>query len=223
MGQEKDKVVKSNNTFSRRQLLGKAAVGAPLVLTLASKPALGAVCNISGFASVSPSGVVRHTTDSCGGYSHGAWKNPDQGNGNSNGDGNRADWYTAGIAPNPRVGTGNMSSEAPPGVTITADPSDSALDPPATLFSDVFTHDTTSRTFEDVINQNGSFDQFAAETYLNALFFGWGMDASKISPIDVIGLHHAGVEGLTTYVNSNGTSVNLVNIDIKAFFENTQH
>ena len=76
---------------------------------------------------------------------------------------------------------------------------------------------------EDVINDNGSFDQFAAQTLMNALFFSWHMDDSKISPDDVIALHHAGITGATSFVNSNGVTVNLVNVDIKAFFENTQH
>lgn len=209
--------------LSRRRFLAKAGlVSAPAVLTMVSKPALGAVCNISGFTSVSPSGVVRHEVQGCGGFSHGAWKKPDQGNGN--GDGNRSHWYAAGIAPNPR-NTGNPAYATSPGNPISAAPNVPSQDPPATLFSAVFTHVTDSRTFEEVIEDNGSFDQFAAQTLLNALYFGWGtgVEASKISPLDVVYLHEAYVKGWSSFTSESGNEINIDGIDVKAFFENTQH
>lgn len=207
---------------NKRRLILKA--GVPAILTMASKPSFGAVCNISGFASVaagSVSGVARHEVVGCGGFSHGAWKKPDHGMGG--GDGNRSHWYAAGIAPDPR-GTANNAFATPPGVPIIADPNDPSEDPPATDFAQVFTHMSGDmRTFEDVVEANGSFDCFAAQTYLNALYFGWGSDSSKISPEDVILLHEAGVKGWTSFVDSNGNTINLIGVDIKMFFENTQH
>lgn len=210
----------------RRSFLKKAGVVAPVVATLASKPAFGkAFCNISGFASASPanvSGVARHQSAGCGGFSHGAWKNPD--NGNGNGDGNRSHWYATGIAPNPRTGTGNTNSVPVQGYPITADPDDETQDPPGTLFASAFTHLTGDmRTFEDVINENGSFDQFAAQTYLNAIFFGWNTVPDKINSLDVVRLHQAHINGWTSVTMSSGNTVNLIGVDIKAFFENTQH
>lgn len=227
MEQDKDKLVKSETISSRRKFLTKAGVVAPVMLTMANKPAFGAtVCNISGFTSVTPSGMKRHTMQSCGGYSHGAWKNPD--NGNGNGDGNRQHWYDAGIAPEPRERsnhpdwTGNPKFATPPGVPIISDVSKKRQDPPATMFSDVFVHMAgDSRTFEEVIEANGSLDQFAAQTLLNALYFGWSGD--KISPEDVILLHEAHVNGRTSFRNHAGSTVSIVGIDVKAFYESTQH
>lgn len=229
MEQDKDKIKKSSAVSSRRKFLTKAGIAAPVVLTMASKPAFGAtVCNISGFASVTPSGIARHTTQSCGGFSHGAWKNPD--NGNSNGDGNRQHWYDAGIAPEPRPRknhpdwTGNDNFATQPGVAITSDRDKKRQDPPATMFKDVFTHMTSDeRTYEAVIEDNGSFDQFAAQTVLNALYFNWGPLDKKISAPDVVKLHEAHVKGWSSFQTTAGNTVDLTGIDIKAFFESTQH
>lgn len=116
---KKDLPQQDNNTAaksSRRKFITRAGAVAP-VLMLSSRSALAATCNISGFQSVNPSGLARHYVDGCGGFSPGAWKTPDGGNGQgtgggngqgngqgggSQGDGNRAQWWQAGCTPNPR-------------------------------------------------------------------------------------------------------------------------
>lgn len=87
---------KNKSVNSRRSILKKIGIAAPAVITLSSRPAYGAgFCSLSGFISVSPSGVIRHQNESCGGYSQGGWKTP-----YGNGDGN---WATenVGVTPNP--------------------------------------------------------------------------------------------------------------------------
>lgn len=226
MTEQHNRKQSGDKALSRRKFLTKAGVVAPVVVTLTSKPAFGKVCNISGFASASPanvSGTARHQVQGCGGFSHGAWKKPDHGNGN--GDGNRSHWYATGVAPDPRDGADPSNSKSVPGVPIGADPDVESEDPPATEFREVFTHMMNDvRTFEEVVSANGSFDQFAAQTFLNAVYFGWGSDPDKISPVDVIELHKAEVYMWTSVtLPSSGKTVSLVGVDIKAFFENTQH
>lgn len=56
-----------------RRRFASAGFAAPVILTLANRPAFGAVCTVSGFASTNPSGVARHGSDSCGGRGPDHW------------------------------------------------------------------------------------------------------------------------------------------------------
>ena len=195
---------------SRRAVVKGAAAAVPAVMTMASKPALGAACNISGFTSVTPSGQQRHGTNTdadCGGLSHGAWKNPDAGNGA----GSRADWINIGLYPNPQDNQ----------------------DPAGTLFSAVFETPSTTpgSTLHDVLLKTGggliAFEREAVTAYLNALHFGWGtIHPEKMSPSDIVNLHYAVTGGPTTFITTNGNTVNIGNYSIeqlKDFLEDTHH
>lgn len=205
-------VEKSENIDSKRRLLSAAA---PAVLTLLSIPAFGArgaVCSISGMQSVNPSGVTRHTTTGCGGYSPGAWKTPYGGNG----DGSLADWHQAGLNyynqefyPNPGSGNG-------------ANPTSSSE--PATLFSSIFTSPGDPDSLHDKLEQTGdTFERSTVEAFINACFFQWGVGANtSIHAIDVVGLYNATpgsqyqtVKGNTVTVPSDG--------DLHIFFYNLMH
>lgn len=65
------KVVAGKRLTRRR--FASAGFAAPIILTLANRPAFGAVCTVSGFASTNPSGIARHGSDSCGGRGPGHW------------------------------------------------------------------------------------------------------------------------------------------------------
>lgn len=57
-----------------RRRFTRAGLAVPVILTLSNRPAFGAVCTVSGFASTNPSGVVRHGGDECGGSGPSHWK-----------------------------------------------------------------------------------------------------------------------------------------------------
>lgn len=66
---------------TRRRILKGAAL-TPVLLSLSSRPVLGAECTISGFMS---GNVSDHGHDDCAcGFTPGAWKTPDRGDGNWN-------------------------------------------------------------------------------------------------------------------------------------------
>jgi hypothetical protein len=192
--------------LNRRSLLKKAAIGAPIALTLMHKPAFGAICSISGFQSVNPSGITQTTGKGCGGYSPGAWKKPDVGRGNS--DGNREQWLVAGFNPNPRdsmddAGTLFYSPSAFQGTQPSSGVNIGAND-----------------TLHDVLNNHsGSLEFHAIANLLNAKYFvDYRLHAS-----DVVGLYDAYNRGYASYTSVNGTVVNLNNIvlngGLKAFFD----
>lgn len=183
--------------LSRRRFT-RAGVAAPIILTLANRPAFGAICTVSGFASFSPNNPsgVRHKVDGCGGYSPVGWKNPDAGNG----DGSREDWIAAGYFANPRPNTN---------------------DPGGTLFVDVFGGTTSGfGTLHDVLkNKSGSLEFHAVAALLNAGF----MPTYGLSKADVIGLYWLGATGTGSYTTASGTVINAKDINVKAFFEQTYH
>ena len=200
---ENDNKVSVSKLTSRRGLLKKAAIGAPIVMVLANRPAYGAVCSISGFQSINPSGVQTYTSSGCGGFSPGGWKNPDVGHGNS--DGNRSQWIIAGYYPNPRAGV------SPPDHT-------------ASIFSDVFGRNapgfSSTATLQDVLlNSPGSLEFHAIANLLNAGYFA----DYRLSQADVIGLYNAWVSHLSTYTTTSGTVVQLSQIEanggLKKFFD----
>ena len=179
-------VDKSKRKFS------KAGLAAPVIMTLTSQSALAIVpnrCTISGFSSVTPSGVERHTVDSCGGivpggetFSPGGWGSPDVGNGNS--DGNRSQWYSTGNAPNPRNGSGN-SNFSP----STASASVLVQDPVPTAFNRIFTHSSRTDSLHDaILDTSNQLDRHAAANYLNAVLFSWGAPG-HISASEIVNLH----------------------------------
>tara|TARA_R110000787_G_scaffold79212_1_gene173187 strand:- start:91 stop:717 length:627 start_codon:yes stop_codon:yes gene_type:complete len=187
----------SDSHFSRRRFTG-AGLAAPVILSLASRPAFGAVCSPSGFVSYSPNNPsgVRHEVSGCGGISPGGWMHPDVGQGNS--DGNRSQWYAAGYAPNPRNGN----------------------DPDATLFVDVFGVGSEWGTLHDaMLEYPGSLQFHAVAALLNASLPIPGY----MSPVDVVGLYVAAYTGAPTYVTSGGALIQMADFDLKAFFDQTYH
>lgn len=188
-------VDKSKRKFS------KAGMAAPVIMTLTSQSALGVTnkCTISGFHSVTPSGVERHTVESCGGivpggegFSPGGWGQPDVGNGNS--DGNRTQWYSTSNAPNPRNGNGNTSYSPD-----TANPSAPGQDPVATLFNSIFTHSSRTGSLHDaILDTSNQLDRHAAANYLNAVLLSWG-SPGHISASEIVNLHFEVLNSTSQY------------------------
>lgn len=199
-----------DSQLSRRRFTG-AGLAAPAVLFLASRPAFGAVCSPSGFASYSPNNPsgVRHVVDGCGGFSPGAWMNPDAGNG----DGSRAQWLP--YSPNPRQ-EGNTS----PGNSGNAGGGGALFDdPPGTLFFDVFGVNDHFGTLHDVLlDRNGSLEWHVVAALLNSTtIFGY------MATADVIGLYLAEVNDHASYTTVGGTVIPMIEFDLKAFIEQTYH
>ena len=206
--------VSTDNKISRRGLLTKAAMGVPLALTLAHKPAFGAVCSISGFQSVNPSGV-QFTGSGCGGFSPGGWgQNGDKVDGQ---DGSRTHWLKAGFYPNPRAGHN--------------DPALANYDGAGTLFYDAFPVGPVSTiqgvinqtdTMHDVlINHTGTLEWHAIVNLLNANFYAPNY---RLTAVDVVGLYSAYTSGATTYItDANKTVVNLNTVEsnggLQKFFD----
>lgn len=195
-----------------RRRFARAGVAAPVIMMLANRPAFGAICTASGFASYSPNSPsgVRHLVGGCGGLSPGAWRTPDAGNG----DGSRQQWTAAGYNPNPRQdgnthpGRGNGNGGG--GVTYN--------DPAGTLFDAVFGTTTGYGTLHDVLlNMSGSLEFHAVAALLNTSLAGYGL-----SKEDVIGLYWLGAYG-TPYETASGSILNPGDIDVKAFFDQTYH
>lgn len=193
-------VTSTDNKMSRRGLLTKAAMGVPLALTLAHKPAFGAICSISGFQSVNPSGVGQTTGPGCGGYSPGGWK--ENGFKVGNQDGNRNQWLSAGFNPNPRPAF--------------SDPALPNYDGAGTLFfaSNAFSGARTSPgvivgpndTLHDVlIKYPGTLEFHAIANLLNAKYFS----DYRLVASDVVGLYDAYNRGYVTFTTYSGTVVNL--------------
>jgi len=203
---------------SRRSLFKKAAIGIPVVLTLANRPAYGAICSISGFQSVNPSGVQLNTGSGCGGFSPGGWKHPDNGQGAT--DANRSDWEAAGCNPNPRediaatyTGSGTINK---PAVTFN--------DPAGTTFNYIFNRTAPGfaldTTMHDILlNNEGSLASHAIANYLNSMAF----TGYRLTGYDVVGLYCAWVDNTDTFTTSAGTVVTLENIEqnggLKSFFD----
>jgi hypothetical protein len=81
----------------RRRALKVAAKTAPVILTLSSRPAHAVLC---GSAALQSANLSNHDMGGCAcGFSPGAWKTPDKGNG----DGSRAQWNAAGYDPGTRT------------------------------------------------------------------------------------------------------------------------
>lgn len=198
----KDKIG-TDKKISRRGLLSKAAIGVPLALTLAHKPAFGAICSLSGFESVTPSGAVgsgQQTGRGCGGFSPGGWKSNGftEANGGGGPDGNRDQWLAAGINPNPR------DSNDAPGTLFFADNAFAGLatSPGVTIGSNETLHDVL------INHQNRKLEFHAIANFLNALYF---YPNYRLLPQDVLGLYHAYNSTDLTYTSSNGTTVNMSN------------
>ena len=203
-------VDKSKRKFS------KAGLAAPVIMTLTSQSALANDpnrCTISGFSSVTPSGVARHEVVNCGGivpdgegFSPGGWGRPDVGNGNS--DGNRSQWYSTGNAPNPRNGSGN-SNFSP----STASASAPGQDPVPTAFSTIFVHSSRTDSLHDaILDTSNQLDRHAAANYLNAVLLSWGAPG-HISPSEVVNLHYEVLNGTSPYTED----------EVIAFFNNLYH
>jgi hypothetical protein len=214
--QIKEVILQSNQGNSRRNLLKKGIVGVPVVTLLANKPAFGAVCTLSGFQSVNPSGVERHA-DECQGFSPGGWKE----NGYKlNGDGNRNQWIAAGFYPNPRLST----SYGYQGIQI--------QDPEGTLFFDAIAFQgafttcavSSTETLHDVLLQNpGSLEFHVIANFLNAHYFGWGDGDGRMAAEDIVGVYFAYTNLDANYITVAGTSIDLNGFDLQAFLEQLYH
>ena len=216
----------STGNSRRRFILGAAA---PVVLSVISKPvmATGRVCTISGFTSVNPSGVARHTTSGCGGLSPGAWKNPYSGNS----DGNYLSWEKVGVVP--PFPSGMMNGVTSTNIDflkqeyylcfgISKRP---RIYKPETRFGDIFSSGGyLNTTLYEVLNgQAGSLEKFAATAFLNATYFGWGVtELNKIHPLDVVALYDA-MPGAYVRTTSGSQVVRPGDGELKNFFENLQH
>jgi len=205
MTEEKRKIdIDTNKQASRRGMLKKTAIGIPAIMTLAHRPAFGAICTISGFQSVNPSGVRRTPGPGCGGNSPGGWKNPDVGQGGS--DGSRTEWISAGFYPNPRAGQ---------------TPADNAGTTFYSQFMRVpqlkFGVGSSTTTMHDVLlDSPGTLESHAVANLLNAGF----VTGYRLIPADVIGLYQAAVDGSPTYTTvANGTVVNMIGLDLQKFFD----
>jgi len=205
-------VDKSKRKFS------KAGMATPLIMTLTTQSALASgtnKCTISGFGSITPSGVARHEVVNCGGivpggegFSPGGWSQPDVGNGNS--DGNRLQWYSTGHAPNPRNGSGNLNFSP-----STANPSSPGQDPVATAFNTVFTHSSRPDSFslhDAILDTSNQLDRHAAANFLNAVLLTWGAPG-HISASEIVNLHYEVLNGISPYTES----------EVIAFFDNLYH
>ncbi len=188
-----------DSKLSRRRFT-RAGLAAPIILSMASKPAFGAVCSPSGFVSYSPdnpSGVRRHGTDGCGGLSPGAWRNPDAGRG----DGSRGAWHYAGYYPNPRQ-NGELGG-----------------DPPGTLFVDVFGVHPEFGTLHDVLLEKpGSLEFHVVAALLNSRTI-----PGYMSHDDVIGLYLATINGHASYTTTGGVTIQMHDFYLKEFIEQTYH
>lgn len=216
----KDATLHKEKDNCRRSLLKKAAIGVPAVMALANKPAFGAVCSLSGFQSVNPSGVIRHG-GGCGGISPGGWKENGYKSGNQ--DGNRNQWITAGFFPNPRVG-GSMGYDTKKG--------EYPSDPAGTLFFAAIAFQGVSPsvpvlstdTLHDVLLKNpGSLEFHMISNFLNANYMNWGNGDGKMSAVDIKGVYLAYRGFNSTYTTSGGTVINLDSLDLQAFFAQLYH
>lgn len=79
---EEDKPEAGHSADIRRRRLIKGATLAPVILSVTSRPVLGAECTISGFISGNVSDPGQ--SDCVGGFSPGAWRTPYRGDGNWN-------------------------------------------------------------------------------------------------------------------------------------------
>ena len=216
--QTKDVALENKKQDSRRSLLKKAAIGAPVVMSLANKPAFGAVCSLSGFQSVNPSGVGRHG-DGCGGISPGGWK---QNGYKTNGDGNRNEWLATGTSPNPRVAGSHKYN-----TNFGHFPADG----PGTLFFDIFpdANPTVSvllnETLHDVLLRNpGSLEFHVISNYLNSIKFSWGNPGTgKVAAFDVVGIYEAFTNNEMSYTTISGNTLNLTGFDLHSFFSQLYH
>jgi len=215
----KDVILKADKINSRRSLIKKTIIGVPVVMTLANKPAFGAVCSLSGFQSVNPSGVGRHD-QGCGGISPGGWKE----NGyKTNGDGNRNQWLAINFYPNPRIATsykykGNFGIHAgdPLGTLFFAPAAFGGASPTVSV--------SATDTLHDVLLKNpGSLEFHAISNLFNALYFGWGNGDGKMSAADIKGVYFAYTDGDATYITTGGTSIDLTTLDLQAFFAQLYH
>ncbi|REL37071.1 hypothetical protein [Thalassotalea euphylliae] len=210
----------SQKQKGRRSLFKKAVIGTPLAITLASRPAYGAVCSLSGFQSVNPSGVARHNVG-CGGISPGGWKENGYKTGNQ--DGSRDNWIKAGFYPNPRK-AGSLSYNTKKGIYPD--------DPDGTLFYawEAFSGATPSvyvdpsDTLHDVLLKNpGTLEFHMISNFLNANYYNWGNGDGKINAIDIRGVYMAYTSMQQTYTTTTGAVLNLDTLDLQKFFAQLYH
>jgi hypothetical protein len=220
-----DAAVPAAGRMSRRRFTG-AGIAVPAILTLANRPAFGAICTPSGFVSydggANPSGV-RHTNQRCGGYSPGAWKNPYIG-----GDGSFQQWLAAGqwqaedrFLPNhpQSENAGAIAGGFNFGTFNSTYGNKNNYQP--TLFNDAFGYAIlggTTSMHDVLLNFPGSLEFHAVAALLNG---GLNLSGLYMDPQDVIDLYLA-VKFGNPYVK-NGVSLEMSESELKAFFEQTYH
>lgn len=216
--------VGQTDRLSRRRFAG-LGLATPVILTLANRPAFGAVCTLSGFTSYSPTNPsgVRHVESSCGGLSPGAWRNPDAGNG----DGSREQWIRAGYFPNPRQAVSETSEDKVGkvkggGKLESPDVSGGAAydDPPGTSFDEAFglTGSGLGTMHDVLLNEPGTLAFHAVAALLNTSLLGYGLSKS-----DVIGLYQLGAGVISSYTTASGVVISHGDLDVQGFFEQTYH
>lgn len=218
--ERKDVTLQTDKNNSRRSLLRKTIIGVPVVLTLANKPAFGAVCSLSGFQSVNPSGVGRHG-GGCGGVSPGGWKQNGYKTGNQ--DGNRNMWIDAGFFPNPRISSSlsyntnhGIHTGDPAGTLFFASIAFQGINPSVSV--------SGSDTLHDVLLKNpGSLEFHVISNFLNANYFGWGNNDGKMAAEEIRGIYKAYTRMDPTYTTMSGTTINLDTFNLQDFLEQLYH
>lgn len=215
----KDVTLQTGKSNSRRSLLKKTIIGVPVVMTLANKPAFGAVCSLSGFQSVNPSGVA-HYVQGCGGISPGGWKENGYKTGNQGG--NRDQWIAAGFYPNPRIAASlgyKKETQYPSdedGTLFFAGNAFQGVSPTVPV--------AVTDTLHDVLLKNpGSLEFHMIANFLNAHYFGWGAGDGKMPADDIRGVYFAYTNMDPTYTTTGGTIIDLDNFDLQAFFYQLYH
>lgn len=220
---------------SRRSLLKKTALGVPTVVALTSKPAFGAVCSLSGFQSVNPSGVDRHSTR-CYGISPGGWGQNGYKDGNQQGC--RGAWLEAGYFPNPRT-LDSYKFKPSNAKTVTNRSGIFSDDPAPRLFFDEFpgaipeANVAPNDSLHDVLlKYNGSLEFHMISSLLNAKYFGWGSGefAGWINADDIKGIYYAYTGGASSYTSVSGSVIQFDApsgeknyFDLKDFFDQLYH
>ena len=214
--------VAGDRRLSRRSLT-RIGMGVGAVATLANRPAMGAVCSPSGYASFSPGGMdnpsgVRHVVGGCGGYHPWAWRSPYNG-----GKGSFYDWHAAGCLPNdpddPSHNCGKGSDYS--GLKSYKKSLYGHKSYKPTMFADCFGSGYVSSwaTLHDVLlgDVGGGLDKHCAAAYLNACLPIPGY----LNVVDVCGLYQAVKSGAGSYTTYSGSDIDLSLLHLTNFIKQT--
>lgn len=252
MGQM-DKHSASENGNSRRRFI-KGTSAAVVVTSLTSKSVFAqavdpAGCTPSGFQSVNPSGVERHS-GACNGFSHGGWATPYSGNG----DGSIEQWDLAGDIYHTMTGGSVFATafvpEKPAQAGISSSQQLSRANArfdrcfgynahnansscTSTKWADVFGNvgPLSSMSLHKVLMQGGAYslERDAVAAFLSACYLRYrdGMSVNFIDPRDVVNLYAAAQSNPAGGQNVTLFNGNVIKAPSKsqlgAFFLGLQH